>query len=49
MMLEKNLELTGKSQTELLTIPSILAAGIYFLKMDSPGPGKKFTQKLVVL
>jgi hypothetical protein len=46
LILERDLELTGKTQLELLSIPSSLPAGIYFIKMDSPG--RAFTQKLVV-
>ena len=48
-MLERQLELTGKTQTELLSIPSSFSAGIYFIKMESPGSPKTYTQKLVVL
>jgi hypothetical protein len=48
LVLERDLDLTGKAQLELLSIPSSLSAGIYFIKTSSPGPGKAFTQKLAV-
>ena len=49
LILERNLELTGKTQMELLSIPSGLPAGMYFIETSSPGPGRTNAQKLVVL
>lgn len=46
---ERQIEMAGKSQTESFLIPATLPGGVCFIRLSSPGSGKVYTQKLVVL